>query len=56
MQQLAAGIGSAVVTSRAAAMQTALIVVLVATAACLPAVRLLPRRARAEGAGELAHA
>jgi EmrB/QacA subfamily drug resistance transporter len=55
VQQLAAGIGSAVVTSvylsgtdAADAMATALVVVLAATALCLPAVRLLPRHAPAE--------
>ena len=60
VQQLAAGIGSAVVTSiylngvdKADAMATALIVVLVATAACLPAVRLLPRRGQQAEAAEL---
>jgi EmrB/QacA subfamily drug resistance transporter len=57
VQQLAAGIGSAVVTSvylhgadQAGAMSTALIVVIVAMAACLPAVRLLPRHGQPEGA------
>lgn len=60
-QQLASGIGSAVVTSvylagadPAGAMTAALIVVLVATALCLPVVRLLPRQAQPEDA-VLAH-
>jgi EmrB/QacA subfamily drug resistance transporter len=54
-QQLASGIGSAVVTSvylansdLTTAMTTALVVVLGATALCLPVVRLLPERAPAE--------
>ena len=57
VQQLASGIGSAVVTSvylanadLTAAMTTALIVVLGATAVCLPVVRLLPRSAPPEDA------
>jgi EmrB/QacA subfamily drug resistance transporter len=64
VQQLAAGIGSAVVTSiylggidKASAMSTALIVVLAATAACLPAVRLLPHHGQPAGEdGVPAHA
>jgi EmrB/QacA subfamily drug resistance transporter len=55
VQQLAAGIGSAVVTSvylhgadQVNAMATALIVVIAATAACLPAVRLLPKHGQPE--------
>ncbi|MFJ2766315.1 MFS transporter [Streptomyces sp. NPDC087300] len=57
IQQLANGLGSAVVTTvyfhagaPAHAMKVSLIVVLAVTAACLPAVRLLPRRAP-EGVG-----
>jgi EmrB/QacA subfamily drug resistance transporter len=57
VQQLASGIGSAVVTSvylanadPTAAMTAALIVVLAATALCLPVVRLLPRHAPPEEA------
>ncbi|NGO76491.1 MFS transporter [Streptomyces sp. YC504] len=59
VQQLANGIGSATVTTlyfhflgdgSAHAMTVSLIVVLAITAACLPALRLLPRRA-AEGVG-----
>jgi EmrB/QacA subfamily drug resistance transporter len=56
-QQLASGIGSAVVTSvylagsdPTAAMTAALIVVLGVTALCLPVVRLLPRQAAPEPA------
>lgn len=52
VQQLAAGIGSAAVTSiylagsdATDAMTTTLVVVIAATAVCLPVVRLLPRRA-----------
>jgi EmrB/QacA subfamily drug resistance transporter len=70
VQQLASGIGSAVVTTvyfhsggsaggsfgssggAAHAMTVSVIVVLVITAACLPALRLLPRRAPAEVTGE----
>src|ERR1700761_670626 len=59
IQQLASGIGSAVVTTvyfhsggfsggAAHAMTVSVIVVLAITAACLPALRLLPRRAPAE--------
>src|ERR1700742_3963004 len=59
IQQLANGIGSAVVTTvyfhsggssggSAHAMTVSVIVVLAITAACLPALRLLPRRAPAE--------
>jgi EmrB/QacA subfamily drug resistance transporter len=54
-QQLASGIGSAIVTSvyladsdLTTAMTTALVVVLGATALCLPVVRLLPEHAPAE--------
>ena len=66
IQQLANGIGSAVVTTvyfhsgaAAHAMAVSVITVLAITAACLPALRLLPRRTPAEpaeagGAGELA--
>src|ERR1700761_4848566 len=63
IQQLANGIGSAVVTTvyfhaggSAHAMTVSVIVVLAITTACLPALRLLPRRAPAEptGTGELA--
>ncbi|MFI9150478.1 MFS transporter [Streptomyces sp. NPDC053367] len=57
VQQLANGIGSAVVTTvyfhaggSAHAMTVSLIVVMAITAACLPALRLLPRKAP-EGAG-----
>lgn len=57
VQQLAAGIGSAVVTSvyladadPTTAMTAALVVVLAATALCLPVVRLLPRHAPPEAA------
>ncbi|HET6510037.1 MAG TPA: MFS transporter [Baekduia sp.] len=57
VQQLASGIGSAVVTSvylananLTTAMTTALVVVLGATALCLPVVRLLPRQAQPEEA------
>jgi MFS family permease len=60
VQQLANGIGSAVVTTvyfhsggSAHAMTVSVIVVLAITAACLPALRLLPRRAPAQD-GELA--
>jgi EmrB/QacA subfamily drug resistance transporter len=60
VQQLASGIGSAVVTSvyladadPTTAMTAALVVVLGATALCLPVVRLLPRQAPAE---DLLHA
>jgi MFS family permease len=59
VQQLANGIGSAVVTTvyfhsgaAAHAMTVTVIVVLAITAACLPALRLLPRRAPAQD-GEL---
>jgi EmrB/QacA subfamily drug resistance transporter len=55
VQQLANGIGSAVVTTvyfhsgtAAHAMTVTVIVVLAITAACLPALRLLPRRAPAQ--------
>lgn len=58
IQQLANGIGSAVVTTvyfhsggSARAMAVSVIVVLAITAACLPALRLLPRRAPAEVSG-----
>jgi EmrB/QacA subfamily drug resistance transporter len=62
IQQLANGIGSAVVTTvyfhsggssggAAHAMAVSVIVVLAITAACLPALRLLPRRAPAEVSG-----
>ena len=58
VQQLANGIGSAVVTTvyfhsggSAHAMTVSVIVVLAITAACLPALRLLPRRAPAEVSG-----
>ncbi len=57
IQQLANGIGSAVVTTvyfrsggSAHAMTVSVIVVLTITAACLPALRLLPRQAPAEPA------
>jgi EmrB/QacA subfamily drug resistance transporter len=57
IQQLANGIGSAVITSvylagadPTTAMKAALVVVLGATALCLPVVRLLPRHAPAEEA------
>jgi EmrB/QacA subfamily drug resistance transporter len=57
VQQLANGIGSAVVTTvyfhsgaAAHAMTVTVIVVLAITAACLPALRLLPRRAPAQDA------
>jgi EmrB/QacA subfamily drug resistance transporter len=57
VQQLASGIGSAVVTSvyladadPTTAMTAALVVVLAATALCLPVVRLLPRHAPPEEA------
>jgi predicted MFS family arabinose efflux permease len=57
IQQLANGIGSAVVTTvyfhsggSAHAMAVSVIVVLAITAACLPALRLLPRKAPAEPA------
>ncbi len=56
VQQLAAGIGTAIVATvylragaPAHAMAVSLIVVLAITAACLPAVRLLPRRPRGSG-------
>jgi hypothetical protein len=59
VQQLASGIGSAVVTTvyfhsgaAAHAMTVTVIVVLAITAACLPALRLLPRRALVQD-GEL---
>ena len=62
VQQLASGIGSAVVTSvylansdLTHAMTTALVVVLGATALCLPVVRLLPRKAPAEEVLQGAH-
>jgi EmrB/QacA subfamily drug resistance transporter len=55
VQQLAAGIGSAAITSvylvgagPVEAMEAALVVVLAATAVCLPVVRLLPREAGVE--------
>ncbi|WP_428954059.1 MFS transporter [Streptomyces sp. cg35] len=58
VQQLANGLGSAVVTTvyfhtgaPAHAMTVSLIVVLAVTAACLPALRLLPRRAPEEPHG-----
>lgn len=60
VQQLAAGIGSAAVTSvffrttgggLGHAMTISLVVVLALTAACVPAVALMPRRAPAEEAG-----
>jgi len=62
IQQLANGIGSAVVTTvyfhsggpagtSGHAMAVSVIVVLAITAACLPALRLLPRKAPAEPAG-----
>jgi predicted MFS family arabinose efflux permease len=55
VQQLANGIGSAVVTTvyfhsgaPAHAMTVSLVTVLAITAACLPALRLLPRKAPAD--------
>ncbi|MEU6349303.1 MFS transporter [Streptomyces sp. NPDC047072] len=59
VQQLASGIGSAVVTTvylhagaPVHAIKVALIVVLAVTAFCLPAVKLLPRNTATESAGE----
>ncbi|MFI5766076.1 MFS transporter [Streptomyces sp. NPDC051563] len=58
VQQIANGIGSAVVTTvyfhsgaPAHAMAVSLVTVLAVTAACLPALRLLPRAAQAEAPG-----